>query len=497
MGWFDDNAPTKQTQAQATPPADAQTPDAPGDSWFAQNAPKPEVKKGKIDTGYLDSLVGMSKDALEGAGSGMFRTANGAIELLRKGGKAVGLGELPPTPEFMQKAGANTQYDEKGNPVPPSTSFSVGRGAETVGEFVAPGGLVSKGAKAASALGKTAEIGARVLGDTAAAAGVTGVESGGDLAQMGESAIITGLTSGAFSTVGGILKSIPNSAIYASKLKLPSKFLGERADEVFQKAVDDGILISKGGANKAAAIERLTQAERNHLINQQAGTMVDIDVIRKPILEFRRQMVAIGEVGVVKQIDKRLAAFEAANGATPGTAAKIVTSPVVAPTGSGLGSVPINTTVPGTPGVSAQITMKTAQAAKDSFQQLAQNVYGKFSVGAGQSRKLLGAGIKESMEEISPEIKELNRDVQNSKLVKNAINKYLDSNPDMLNPKTAILALWNLKGALVYGALANPYIRSALAIAKDRVEKSAAVPAMQAIPRIAGALPGAVQGPNQ
>lgn len=495
MGWFDEQLGTPTTQA--TPPAaGSPTPDAAqpsGGSWFDDQLKKDvPKKKGKIDQGYLDSIMGMGKDVLEGAGSGVISTGLGAYELARKGVHATGMGDLPEAPEFLKKAGANVQYDEQGNPVETSNSFGFGRGAERVGEFMAPGGLVSKGAEAASVLGRGAEIGARVLGDTAAAAAVTGVQSGGDLTQMGESAILSGLTSGAFSTVGGILKSIPNSAIYASKLKLPQRFLGERANEIFSKAVDDGILISKAGANKAEAIENLTRAERDHLINQHAGSLVDINVIRAPALKLRQMAEQLGETGIVKDIDKRLAKFEAANGAKPAIAPSTVTSPILGPNGQA-----ITTQVPGQAAKPAKITMLAAQQAKDDFNMLAQNMFGKFSPGAGQIRKLMGAGLKDAMEAISPEIKDLNHDIQNTKLLKNAINKYLDSNPQLVDSRTALLAWWHTPLAIIYGAWSNPYVRSALAIAKDRAERSAAVPVMQAIPRLAGALPTAVQGPTQ
>jgi len=485
MGWFDDKLGT----APAAAPASSESPS--GGSWFDEKLKTSEKPKLK-DKGWLESAAESGKDILEGAGSGIISTGAGTYELARKGVKAVGLGELPETPEFIKKAAANTQYDEKGNPIPTSDSFGLGRGAERVAEFMAPGGLVTKGAKAAAGLGRTAEIGARVLGDAASSAAVTGVQSGGDLTQMAESALSAGVTSGALSTVGGILKSVPNVAIYAKGLKLPERFRGQRAEEVFQKAIDDGILISKGGANKAEAIENLTRAERNHLINQNAGALVDINIVRTPVLKLRQMAEQLGETGIVKQIDKRLTEFEAANGAAPAKAAKTVTSPIVGPNGQA-----ITHTTPGTPAQPAKISMKAAQQAKDDFGMIAQNIYGKFSAGPMQIRKLMGAGLKEAMEAISPEIKDLNRDVQNSKLIKNAINKYLDSNPDFVSPRMAMLAWWSAPAAVLYGALGNPFVRSALAIAKDRVEKSAAVPAMQAVPRLAGAVPSLVQGPTQ
>lgn len=440
--------------------------------------------------GVPKAMARQAKDVLEGAGSGIISTGQGLYNLTRKGVKAVGLGELPPAPEFIQKAAAPTQYDAQGNPVEPSTSFGVGRTGEQAAEFVAPGGLVSKGAKAAGVFGKAAGIGARVAGDVASSAAVTAAQTGGDVEKIANAAISSGIVSGAFSTVGGILSSIPTNAVYVKRLNFPTRFQGQRVEEVVGKAIDDGILISQGGANKAEIYENLSRAERNAEVAKYANHLIDINIVRTPVLKLRQMAEQLGENGIVKQIDSRLRAFEEANGAraaTKGTAAKTVTSPVLGPTGA-----PITSTIPGTPGTPAQpamITMKAAQQAKDDFNLLAQNMFGKFSPGAGQIRKLMGAGIKDAMEAVSPDIARLNRNTQNYKLLKDAIEKYINTNPELMNPRTAVLALWNKPAALIYGAFSNPFIRSALAVAKDRVEKSAVVPALQAVPRLAGGIP--------
>jgi hypothetical protein len=445
--------------------------------------------------GGIRAIPQTAKDLMEGAGSGIISTGLGAYNLARKGAKAIGVGDLPEAPDFIKKAAAPTQYDAQGNPVQNNgvSAFDIGRTGEQAAEFLAPEMAAGKVIDAANIGSKALKIGAKVGADTAIAGGVSGVQTGGDLEKMGQTAIATGITSGAFNTIGGILQSIPTSAVYLKNLKFPTRFQGDRVEEVVGKAIDDGILISKGGANKAEFYENLTRAQRDAEIAKHANDLIDINIVRAPVMRLRQMAENLGEKGMVSQIDRRLAAFEEANGATAATPPSTTTSPVVGPNGQ-----PITTTTPGTPAKPAQITMRAAQQAKDDFNLLAQNMFGKFSPGAGEIRKLMGAGIKDAMEAVSPEIRQLNRDTQSYKLLKNAINKYVDSNPDLLNPRTAVLAIWNKPAALIYGAFANPFIRSALAIAKDRVEQSSVPVLGNAVQRTLGAVPTlAQQGPDQ
>ncbi len=443
--------------------------------------------------GVAKGLARSAKDVAEGAGSGIISTGLGAYNLARKGVSAAGLGQLPEAPDFVKKAAAPVQYDAQGNPIDSSTSFGVGRTGEQAAEFLVPEMKAGKLVDAANIGSKVLKIGARAASDAAVGGGVSAVQSGGDLEKAGETAITSGIMSGAFNTIGGILSSIPASSVYLKNLKFPTRFASDRVEDIVGTAIDDGILISKGGAKKAEAFENMSRAARDAEIAKHAGEMVDINIVRAPVLRLKQMADELGETKISNQISKRLQAFEEANGAQAAVPPSTTTSPVLGPTGQS-----ITSTTPGTPAKPAQITIKAAQQAKDDFNLLAQNMFGKFSPGAGEIRKLMGAGLKNAIEAVSPEVKQLNYNTQNYKLLKNAINKYIDSNPELIDPRTAVLFLWNKPRALLYGALSNPFIRSALAIAKDRVEGSA-VPAIgQGIQRTAGAMPTlAQQGPNQ
>lgn len=445
---------------------------SPGDKRGAKSSPT-----------LTDQALGLGSDILEGVGSGVLSTAQGAYNLGRKGVSAVGLGELPAPPEWLQKAAAPVQYtkDEAGNEIPtdkPSLAFRGGRTAEQIGEFFIPGGATAKLGKAAETavgvgkLGTLARIGATAAGEAAMAGGITSIQTGGDWEAAENAALTAGIASGAFNTVGTMLQSLPLDKLYLSKLKFPERFRGQRVDDIMDKAIGEGILISKGGAEKIGQIEKLEKVQRDALISQHLDDMVNIDIIQAPVLKMRQMAADLGETGIVQQIDSRLSNFFKAKGMKPpipGTPAQ--TNPVYLALGTGPKTIP---GTPGSPGQGAQITVRDAIKAKDDFQMLAQNFFGKFSEGKGQIRKLISGGLNDALEDISPAYKEMNKDIQNSKLLKQAINKYIDSNPGTFaDPRTAILAWWSVPAAVIRGVLASPYMRSALAIGTSRVGQAA------------------------
>ena len=451
-----------------------------------------------ISAGGIARAMGRQfMDFSAGGGSGIVRTAVGLRDFANRGTKALGLGELPNVPESIRATAKGKEF-ENGQEVEPSAAFQIGRAGETLAEFAAPGSMATKGANVAAKLGSKvgpttemlAEIGGRAAADAAAVGAVTAAH-GEAMEDVARAALTAGALSGAFATVGTALKSIPTNRLYTKGLKFPQRFQGQREDEIIGKAIDDGILISYGGANKAEALEKMKKADVIALINQHKNDLVDLNIVRKPLIEFRQQLQDQGYDNLANQITKRLESYERSKGAlpgVPGTPPTTTTSSVVAPVGRGLNAQPITKVIPGTPAVPptpAKITIGEAQKSKEFIQQIADQAYGKNKPSRAQTEKLLAAGIARGIENIIPEVKQLNRDAQNYKLLKQAITKYVNANPELLSPRTAVLALWNSKAALLYGALQNPFIRSALAVAKDRMEKLAP-PVLQAIPRIGG-----------
>ncbi len=133
-------------------------------------------KRGGNSPTLSGMAMGMAKDALEGIGAGVANTAAGILSLPHKAFSAI-----PEAPEWLQKAGANAQYDEHGNPIAPSTAFQIGRGGEQGAEFFVPMSKVGKAAKViegASALAKTARAGVNILGNAAVSGGVEAAHGG-------------------------------------------------------------------------------------------------------------------------------------------------------------------------------------------------------------------------------------------------------------------------------------------------------------------------------
>lgn len=462
------------------------------------------------------SVPGMfqaGKDMLEGAGSGMFSTAQGIYNLAHKAMSGITpegpFSAIPEAPDFLKRGAAATQYDPQGKPVAPSGAFNAGRTAEQVGEFFLPSGIVGDAAKGAEAmagagtgLGTLARIGTQATGDALASGGVSMAQTGGDIQQSATAAILSGASSGLFNTVSSMLQYIPMDKLYLSKLNFPERFRGERVEDIADMAIKEGILISKGGANRIAAIENLQKADRDALINQHLGDLVDVDIVKGPLQHMVQDANWLGKPRLAAQIQKEFDNFLSARGAQPAVPPSTTTIPGPNPkatlTPAGM---PQTIQVPGTPAVPAKITVGDAIKAKDLFQKFAQNMYGKDNLSKAASDKLIAAGLNEALGTISPAYREANQDIQNSKLLKQAILKYIQSNPKtFFNPTTAIMALYHAPAALAYGALSSPFVRSALAIYGTKAINAA--PAIgQNVGRLAAsgasALSPVPQPPNQ
>lgn len=444
---------TLDAQAQVTPPA----------GYTLDPADNTVPRSSGMD--FVKAVGGAAKDAVEGFGSGVANTVVGTRDLVNKGTKAIGMGEIPDVPAVLREAGTT--------PPNASAAFSVGKVGEQIGEFFVPGTTVGKIGEAVNfggKLGHVAEAATRVAGESIMAGGHAGMQSHGDTDTMRNAALSAGLFTAPFVGVNAALKAVKPGTLYAPERFLstiPDRFKGERFNEIVGQAIDDGITISKNGLNQAKAVEKGGQNTRDALINANANTLIDLNTVRQPLLEFKNLALQLGETNVARQIDKRLAAIEDIHGGQPGTPPGTVTMPAANPNAtlhpSGMPTV-INT--PGIPPVPAKITVAKAQELKNFAQSLAAPMYERTSesVGTQKIRELLGNGFMKAIEEQIPQVKGMNRSIQNTKVIRQGIEDYINSNPSIVNMNTLLWSIMSPKLAAV-SLLANPRVRSSLAVA--------------------------------
>jgi hypothetical protein len=429
------------------------------------------------------SPLQVGRDVFEGVGSGVASTLTGLRDLANKGTKYLGLGEIPDVPKVFREAGET--------PPDASAAFKLGKGGEQLGEFMIPGDLVASGVNAASKYGKLAKIAARTLGEAASAGAVTEAQTGGDHEKAATAALIGGITSGAFATIGGVLDSIPASVAY-SKLRLPSRLSDEEVHNVFKDALDNNINISHVGVKKAQQVAASARANKANYLAQHAGDLVDVKTIEAPLQNLRKWARDIGDPEMESKINKVWENFSERYGArpatpgTPGTPAKTVTSPIIDPTTG----APLIKTIPPVPGqppkpaLPAKLTVAQAEDAKNALYGVLKDAYGKLGTNKKLAQKAIARGLKESIEDIVPEVKALNQDARNAKLIETAIANYVRSHPDLIG-STAMNAYaltniafggmggshalsYSLPASVILEALRNPRVRSAMVIAAHR-----------------------------
>lgn len=444
--------PNATTAQQVTPPA-----------GYTLDAPETPVT---TTGGLLPAVAQGAKDAFEGAGSGVANTLTGAYDLVNKGVKAIGMRGLPELPSVMREAASN--------PEDASGAFKLGRVGEQVGEFFVPGGGISKLGKAANFGGKLGagaeyltKVGLNAAKDTA----ISGVQSHGDSDTMFNAAVTGAVMAAPGQTIDTVLKGIKPTTLYAPEGFMP--FVADRFakpgrfDDIVGQAIDNNINISRAGLSRAQSLHNTQTVARDTRIAGHAGVLVDNDTVYEPLRGLQNIAARFGETGVVKQIDKRIAAVEAAHGGLPAVPAGTATLPPINPqatlTPAGM---PRTVNTPYIPAVKGKITVNEAQELKNFGQSLASEMYARAgdSVGAQKVREELARGFMHSIEEVIPQVKDMNRNLQNTKVIRDAIESYITSNPSLVNMKTLVWAAVAPKSAGV-SLLALPRVRSALAIA--------------------------------
>ena len=283
--WFKENAPTKK----AAKPAESS-----GD-WFKENAPTaaaPQQQKGE-EPGLLSTAADVVKGAAKGAAHTVVGLAEIGENLLTFGqGKrirdAVGAPATPYDPENEAATKAALE--------PTNTAQKVGYGVEQAAEFLIPGGVVTKGAKAVKAAttgvrgAKALNIGARAGMEAASGAAVAGVQTGGDAEAMRDAALMSGGLSAAAGVVAAgaqpMAQALKSSALkqYSQVLNATTKGNKFLSSQVVPELIDRGVVAGtmKGLKGKASdKVAELGQAIGDEFANLPAGTAVEL----RPILQ--------------------------------------------------------------------------------------------------------------------------------------------------------------------------------------------------------------------
>jgi hypothetical protein len=288
--WFKQNAPAA---------ADGNT------DWFKDNAP-PNVSPASQpmqspSSVALDSataaippqLGGGAMQAMYGGLKGLGHSVLGAVKATA--------GSIPWAGKYVRQAVDDPRVQNLVSPEGPMQK--IGYGAEQLGEFFAPGGLVSKGAKALGAatagmkFAPLLNVGARAGLDALSAAGVAGAQSGGDPNAMGTAALTAGGTSAALGGLAaGAAKVAP--ALKSSAQQTYAKVLGPTTKEnklLTQKSVAPG-LIDRG---VTAMTRRGLQGKIASAVDdfgQQVGDAID-QLPPDASLPYNRVMSAIDSAG--------------------------------------------------------------------------------------------------------------------------------------------------------------------------------------------------------
>ena len=437
------------------------------------------------------------QEFLEGVGSDVARTATGIYNLGRNIPSLPGIPSLqgmPEPPEVLQQAASTRKIGPSGEDLGEREgAFKVGRGASEIASFFVPGGLVTKGVRAVRGLGKIPQIAARTLGEAASAGSITLAKSGGDTEAAAQAALTAGVTSGAFATIGGALKAIPPHLAFPG-LKFPKKFSQDEVDNILKEALDHGFNISRGGVKKAGKFVKKAGAEKLAGVAQDAATPIDTTFLESTLNGLRTIGKNAGDKGFQKKVDKVWKEFLEEKGARPAGTMQIPgPKPEATLTPAGQ---PITVS---TPAVPLRITQADAEKAKNALYDLTQEAYGKFRSNKAEVQKQIARGIKEGMEDLNPELFNLNQDIRNAATFQTAVSDFLRSHPNILSKDEMIMHAFlgattgynpslfkiTVPAALLMELYANPRIRSALAIMSTRTFGPAATTASRTVGRVA------------
>ncbi len=450
------------------------------------------------------------KDFVQGVGAGAISTGVGAYNLARKLPHPL----TPPPP-------APNEYVQGLTQPPDSTAGRLGKNVAQVAEFFAPTGAIGRGAKAIEGVtaGMRAAPVLNTLGraglEAGSAAGVTGVQTGGDPQAMKNAAAMAGGVAAGASAIGaGVRAAAPTaSRIYQSALKPPlGGQLGKKAPQIVETGIREGIPTSEAGfATAGNRIDQINQQIMDGIqARQQAGMTVDLRNVTKRLNDLKERAKFMddpeGELKAIQAVEQdflqghsQKGAFQPIERATEfegfypaGPQKQVVTS--------------------------TEVPLGDAQRMKQTIGTDIRKKYGEMKAYEVEAKKQLVRGLKEEIEAVFPEVKALNRREGGLIELEESLRRFVnrENNHQLISPFTLMLGAGAATGGVASGhaaegigagvfttllrmAMENPEIKSKIAIAARKAAQSgipqgAAGVAQSALPKVAAS---ASQGPPQ
>lgn len=298
-------------------------------------------------------------DFVEGAASGAASTVFQGGDIIRRG---LGMERIIDNPDVKQAMKA-----------PDSFMGGAGKFVEQAAEFAVPATAVAKATKGATLIG-------RVLAEGATAAGVAGVQSGGDTAHMATAGVLGAAAPAAGAAVGAIAKTKLPERIYQSALKPTWQMFQKEGHDLLKTGLEMGIPVNANGM--ATVTKRIAdigkEVEQGVIAHGAAGRTVDANKVLSALddlYDFYKNTAA--PENSLKILDDLKRQFTQYHG--------------------------------------QQIPIELAQKLKVNTYQELKTAYGEMKEAKIEGLKNIARGLKEQIETVFPEVKDLN--AEQSKLL--------------------------------------------------------------------------------
>ena len=448
------------------------------------------------------AIPGIVKDNAIGALKGVAQTGYNLADMTQRAA-TFGIGpHLPPNP-------INTQ--------PTNTPQAVGKGAEQVAEYFAPGSAIEEGVNAVR--GATAGVRGAGMLQGAARAGMEAIGAGGvnfaqteDPKQAAKAALTAGGTSAATSAIGAAIPSAQR--VYQSALK-PTGQLAKREAAV-QTGINEGIIPGEAGRDRVQGLlkqlhdEVLQKTAGRDVADIQPGAVASrIDELKQG--PFGKQATPASDLASINNVKAEYLAKHTPTGEPPPQP-----SGLLGPDGNPISSAPAPPPPPPSP-----MTASKAQEENTATYTMLRKKYGQLGSAEVEANKAIARGLKEELVARIPELAQTKgREsslIELDKQLENFVRR--EKNKDLIGLKSTLLGAavggaggyattrskegagvglgGGVTASILATALGKPAIRAALAIAIDRAGGAAGNVA-RAVPKIAAGVqsqsPGMAKG---